>query len=42
MIDENNEEGHHCKIPPNDMLKAEADNDCSNRSLLDDFDDSDE
>ena len=39
LVDENNEEGHHCDIPPNDMLKAEADNDWSYRSMLDgDFD----
>ena len=33
MIDENNEEGHHCEIPPNDLLEAEADNDWSYRSM---------
>ena len=27
MIDENNEEGHHCEIPANDTLEAESDND---------------
>ena len=36
MIDENNEEGHHGEIPPNSMLEAEADNDWSYRSMLDD------